>query len=83
MTQATSRIHNFFTKLVVQFQTFINPMYYSSRDEKKISELKLTETAEDEEDKLMLRNQQVKNLELANLKKHFSLNPLADVESQA
>jgi hypothetical protein len=83
VTQATSRIHNYFTKMVVQFQTFINPMYYSSRDEKKISELKLTETAEDEEDKLMLRNQQVKNLELANLKKHFSLNPLADVESQA
>jgi len=32
-------------------------MFYSSRDEKKISQLKLTETAEDEEDKLMLRNQ--------------------------
>jgi len=26
----------------------------------------------------MLRNQQIKNMELANLKKHFNANPLDD-----
>jgi hypothetical protein len=56
VTQSTSRIHNFFSKLTVQFQTFVHPMFYSSRDEKKIAALGLIETDEDREDNKMLRN---------------------------
>jgi hypothetical protein len=40
----------YFCRLLLQFETFVNPMYYSSRDDKKIELYKLTKTTEDEED---------------------------------
>lgn len=40
--ELAQKIHLLFTKLVIQFESFICPMMYSSRDGKKIEKLKLT-----------------------------------------
>lgn len=45
-----------FTKLVLEFESFIYPLYYSSRDEKKIDFFKLSTNNEDKEDKTNLIN---------------------------
>ncbi len=45
-----------FTKLVLEFDTFVCPLYYSSRDEKKIDLFKMTTNREDKEDKANLIN---------------------------
>jgi hypothetical protein len=42
------KIHLFFTKLVIQLESFAEPMIYSSRDEKQLH--LLSKTIEDEED---------------------------------
>ncbi len=49
-------IDSLFTKLVVEFESFICPLYYSSRDEKKIDFFKLSTNKEDKEDKTNLIN---------------------------
>lgn len=45
-----SNIHNEFTKLVLQFESFIQPMYYSSRDINLIKEWGLKENKDDQND---------------------------------
>lgn len=74
------KIHLFFTKLIVQFDTFICPLVYSSRDEKKIQKYGLTQTVEDELDIAMLRNVTIRNTDLAELKRYFERSPLQDFE---
>ena len=54
-------IHLEFSKLVVGFDTFICPLVYSSRDEKKITKYKLTKTKEDIEDEKMLVEKSINN----------------------
>ena len=48
-------LHMLFSKLIVNFETFICPMFYSSRDERKIDKYKLARTEEDKEDEAMLQ----------------------------
>lgn len=50
------QIDSLFTKLVLEFESFICPLYYSSRDEKKIDFFKLSTNQEDKEDKANLIN---------------------------
>lgn len=40
-------IHNEFTKVVLEFESFICPMYYSSRDINQINQWKLTKNEDD------------------------------------
>jgi hypothetical protein len=49
-------IDSLYSKLVIEFDSFICPLYYSSRDEKKIDFFKLTTNPEDKEDKTNLIN---------------------------
>jgi hypothetical protein len=69
-----------FSKLVVSFETFICPMIYSSRDERKILIYNLTKTKEDTEDEKMLSEKSIDNQDLANLKKFFEQSPLDELE---
>lgn len=69
-----------FSKLVVCFETFIVPMIYSSRDERKIQQYRLTKTAEDEDDEKLLQEKSIDNQDLANLKKFFEQSPLEELE---
>jgi hypothetical protein len=54
-------IDSLFTKLIVEFESFIAPLYYSSRDEKRIEYYKLSTNKEDTQDKDNLINVQIKN----------------------
>lgn len=74
------QIDNFFTKLVIEFESFICPLFYSSRDEKKIDFHKLSTNKEDKEDKANLINVQVKNQDLAKLKRYLNQNPLTKID---
>jgi hypothetical protein len=58
-------IDSLFCKLVVEFETFICPLVYSSRDEKKIDQYKLSTNKEDKQDKMNLINVQIRNQDLA------------------
>lgn len=49
-------IDSFFTKIVVEFESFICPLHYSSRDEKRIDSFKLSTNEEDSFDKKNLIN---------------------------
>ena len=49
-------LDSLFTKLVIEFESFMCPLYYSSRDEKKIDFFKLSTNQEDKEDKQNLIN---------------------------
>jgi len=75
-------IDSLFTKLVLEFETFMCPLYYSSRDEKKIDQFKLTTNKEDLEDKANLINVQIKNQDLAKLKKYLNQNPLSKINDE-
>ena len=44
-------IHKEFCKLILEFETFTYPMYYSSRDINQIKQWKLTENQDDKNDK--------------------------------
>ncbi|CDW85366.1 phosphatidylinositol 3-and 4-kinase family protein [Stylonychia lemnae] len=70
------QIDSLFTKLLIEFEGFNYPFYYSSRDEKKIDFYKLSTNYEDREDKANLINVQVKNQDLAKLKRYLNQNPL-------
>jgi len=48
-------IHNYFAQLFLEFESFFLPMYYSSRNEKKLEERKLTKNDQDERDKEILK----------------------------
>lgn len=74
-------LHMLFSKLIVKFETFICPMMYSSRDERKIDKYKLTQTEEDKQDEAMLQQKSINNQDLANLKKFFEQSPLEDLEA--
>ena len=54
-------IDSLFTKLVVEFESFICPLYYSSRDEKRIDSFKLSTNKEDNHDKSTLINVPIRN----------------------
>ena len=54
-------LHMVFSKLVVGFESFICPMYYSSRDERKISIYQLMKTQEDIDDEAMLQEKSIDN----------------------
>lgn len=43
-------IHNYFAQLFLDFETFVLPMYYSSRNEKKLEERKLSKNKMDIDD---------------------------------
>lgn len=58
-------IDSLFTKLVLEFESFICPLYYSSRDEKKIDFHRLSTNKEDKEDKANLINVAIRNQDLA------------------
>jgi hypothetical protein len=45
-----SNIHSFFSKIVLQFETFISPMFYSSRNINQIREWKLSLNQDDIDD---------------------------------
>lgn len=49
VTQKSQLLHLYFSRLLVYFEVFVNPMYYSSRDDKKIEKFLLTKTKEDEQ----------------------------------
>lgn len=49
-------IDSLFTKLVLEFESFICPLHYSSRDEKRIDAFRLSTNREDREDKEKLIN---------------------------
>lgn len=57
---------------MIEFESFICPLFYSSRDEKKIDFHKLSTNKEDKEDKANLINVQVKNQDLAKLKRYLN-----------
>jgi len=40
--------------LIIQFENFVNPMYYSSRDIKQIELYNFTKTPDDNDDSIML-----------------------------
>jgi len=75
-----SQIDALFTKLVIEFESFIHPLYYSARDEKKVETYNLTTNKEDREDKEKLIKVQIANSDLANLKKYLNHNPLQKIE---
>ena len=58
---ARNTLHLLFSKLLVGFESFICPMIYSSRDERKISIYKLTKTKEDSDDEEMLKQKPIEN----------------------
>jgi hypothetical protein len=64
-----------FSKLFIEFETFILPVYYSSRNERKIEERGLSKNTQDLEDKDVL-SEEVTNKDLADLKKYLTRNPL-------
>jgi hypothetical protein len=77
----TRTIDSLFSKVVVEFESFICPMYYSSRDEKKIDFHKLSTNKEDKEDKATLINVAIRNQDLAQLKKYLTnSNPLSRID---
>ena len=86
--KAKGTLHLLFSKLLVNFEAFICPMIYSSRDERKISLYNLTKTKEDSDDEKKLQQvlvcldeqKQIDNKDLANLKKFFEQSPLDDLE---
>lgn len=49
VSQNPQLLHLYFSRLLVYFEVFINPMYYSSRDDRKIERFNLTRTKEDNE----------------------------------
>ena len=65
---------------MVEFESFICPLYYSSRDEKKIDFFGLSTNKEDKEDKANLINVQIKNSDLAKLKRYLKQNPLSKID---
>lgn len=73
-------LHLCFSKLVIGFDSFICPIVYSSRDEKKITKYKLTNTEEDIKDEILLREKSINNEDLANLKAYFDKSPLDDFD---
>jgi hypothetical protein len=74
-------IDSLFTKLVVDFESFICPLYYSSRDEKQIDFHRLSTNREDKEDKANLINVAIRNQDLAQLKKYLiTSNPLSRID---
>ena len=73
-------LHLYFSKLVVGFDSFICPLIYSSRDEKKITKYKLTNTEEDYDDEKLLREKSINNEDLAKLKEYFDKSPLDNFE---
>lgn len=75
-------IDSLFTKIVVEFESFITPLYYSSRDEKRIEYYQLSTNTEDTCDKKNLINVQIKNQDLAQLKKYLNCNPLSRIDDQ-
>ena len=64
----------------MEFESFICPLYYSSRDEKKIGNFKLSTNKEDKQDKDNLINVQIMNQDLAQLKKYLNCNPLSKID---
>ena len=44
----------YFCRLIIQFENFVNPMYYSSRDIKQIELYNFTKTPDDNDDSIML-----------------------------
>lgn len=54
-------LHTNFTKLMVQFEQFICPLVYSSRDERKIKLYNLIKTKEDADDEAMLLKKSINN----------------------
>lgn len=76
-----ANIHNQFTKLVLEFESFIFPMFYSSRNLNQIKDWGLIPNKDDEADeKIMFSNETEKlNQELAELKKCFAKNPLSSL----
>lgn len=72
-------IHNYFAQLFVEFENFVLPMHYSSRNEKKLDEWKLSKNDADEEDKQKLK-ESVEIKDLALLKKYLTWNPLEDLD---
>lgn len=49
---------------------------YTSRDQQKVNKFNLMRTQEDFDDETMLDDVQVKNSDLADLKKYFTMSPL-------
>lgn len=74
------QIDSLFTKLIIEFESFICPLYYSSRDEKKIDFYHLSTNKEDRDDKDNLINVPVKNQDLAKLKRYLNQNPLTKID---
>lgn len=77
-------IHNEFTKLVLQFEEFICPMYYSSRDISHIKEWGLTLNLDDKNDETQMLSNESESLnkDLAQLKKCFAKNPLSPLSNE-
>ena len=73
-------IDQLFSKLVLEFESFMCPLYYSSRDEKKIELFKLTTNNEDLEDQKSHIKGQVQNQDLAKLKRYLNQNPLTKID---
>jgi hypothetical protein len=79
-----ANIHNEFTKLVLQFESFIMPMYYSSRDINLIKEWGLKENKDDQNDQSQMLSTETETLnkDLAQLKKCFAKNPLSSLSKE-
>ena len=81
-TNIIQNIHNEFTKLVLEFESFICPMYYSSRDINLIKEWGLIKNKDDKNDEADMLSNDSENLnkELAQLKKCFAKSPLDELD---
>lgn len=84
-------LHLYFARLIVFFEVFVNPMFYSSRDDKKIERYSLTKTQVDNDIRLKskkpsedpAKDQEIQNKQLADLKKHFKQNPLTAFNAES
>ncbi len=72
-------IDNQFCKLILEFEEFIYPMYYSSRDLEQLKAWGLTLNEDDKNDETSMfgSNIQKINSELAKLKTIFAKNPIS------
>ena len=77
-------IDNQFCKLILQFEEFIYPMYYSSRDLEQLEAWGLSLNEDDKNDKTSMFGNNIKmiNTELAKLKIIFAKNPISPLSSE-
>ena len=77
-------MHAHFSTIVLQFETFVAPLYYSSRDLNIIKSWKLCTNKDDEDDEksMLAINKEQTNKQLTALKKCLDKNPIEHLSSK-